>query len=247
MSDDPRLIREEVERLSDRLRLLSEEFQNFAYVVSHDLKEPLRSLNNSVQLLERLCGDGLEPKARQCIRFATEATTRLYRLLDGLVAYSSAARGAEVREDVSFEALLRDVLSASRLAISESGAVVTQGKLPQAHGVRAQLFQVLYHLLNNAIRYRSERPLVIYVEGKKAGSEIRFSVADNGQGIDPKQFDRIFGIFQRAAPPSEDASGIGLAICRTVIQQHGGRIWVESEPSQGATFFFTLPAMEGET
>jgi len=234
----------------DELARSNAELQQFAYVASHDLQEPLRMIGSYTQLLERRYGDKLDRDAHEFMDFIVDGATRMKQLIEDLLAYSRVGtRGKELRP-VQAQAILERVLINLRGAVEQSGAAITYGPLPEVRADDTQLAQLLQNLIANAIKFRKkdEAPR-IHVGAEDAGDEWRFAVADNGIGIEPQYFDRIFMVFQRLHTQDEyPGTGIGLAICRKVVERHRGRIWVESAYGKGSTFRFTLPKIQkGET
>jgi light-regulated signal transduction histidine kinase (bacteriophytochrome) len=226
------------------------ELQQFAYVASHDLQEPLRMIGSYTQLLERRYGDRLDQDAREFMGFIVDGATRMKQLIEDLLAYSRVGtRGKEMRP-VQAQAVLDKALVNLRAAVEQSAAAVTHESLPEVNADDAQLAQLLQNLIGNAIKFRrkDEAPR-IHVGVEDGGDEWHFSVADNGIGIEPQYFERIFLVFQRLHTQDEyPGTGIGLAICRKVVERHSGRIWVESAYGEGSTFHFTLPKIQkGET
>jgi light-regulated signal transduction histidine kinase (bacteriophytochrome) len=234
----------------DELARSNAELQQFAYVASHDLQEPLRMIGSYTQLLERRYGDKLDQDAHEFMDFIVDGATRMKQLIEDLLAYSRVGtRGRELRP-VQAQAVLDKALVNLRAALEQSGATVTRDPLPEVNADDTQLAQLLQNLIANAIKFRKkdEAPR-IHVGAEDAGDEWRFSVADNGIGIEPQYFDRIFLVFQRLHTQDEyPGTGIGLAICRKVVERHRGRIWVESAYGKGSAFRFTFPKIQkGET
>jgi PAS domain S-box-containing protein len=226
------------------------ELQQFAYVASHDLQEPLRMIGSYTQLLERRYGDKLDRDAREFMDFIVDGATRMKQLIEDLLAYSRVGTRGKEPQPVQAQTVLDKVLVNLRAAVEKSGAAVTHDRLPEVSADDTQLAQLLQNLIANAIKFRKEDEAPrIHVGAEEAGDEWRFSVADNGIGIEPQYFDRIFLVFQRLHTQDEyPGTGIGLAICRKVAERHRGRIWVESEYGKGSTFRFTLPKIQkGET
>ena len=238
------------QRVAERtaeLQRSNEELQQFAYVVSHDLQEPLRVVASYVQQLAERYQDKLEAEANELISYALDGARRMQQLIVDLLAYSRIDTTGQEFAPTDCEGVLQRVLSDLRVAIEESGAEVTHDPLPQVMADNVQLGQVLQNLLGNAIKFRSQEPPRIHVSARQEGQQWVFSVRDNGIGINPRYAERIFGIFERLHPRTEyPGTGIGLAICKKIVERHGGQIWVESEPGKGAAFFFTLP-IKGST
>ena len=234
----------------DELARSNAELQQFAYVASHDLQEPLRMIGSYTQLLERRYGDKLDSDAREFMDFIVDGATRMKQLIEDLLAYSRVGtRGKELRV-VQAQGALERALINLRASIEASGATVTHDALPEVNADDTQLTQLLQNLVGNAIKFRKQDGAPrIHVGAQDAGDEWRFSVSDNGIGIEPQYFERIFMVFQRLHTRDEySGTGIGLAICKKVVDRHHGRIWVESVPGKGSTFVFTLPkTQKGET
>ncbi|HEY7062060.1 MAG TPA: ATP-binding protein [Chloroflexota bacterium] len=241
-------LRRTAERLAQQtaeLERSNAELQQFAYVASHDLQEPLRMVASYTQLLARRYGDKLDDDAREFIDFAVDGARRMQALINDLLAYSRVGtRGAEFAP-TDCNAVVDQVVADLGAAIEDERAVVTRGDLPTVLADATQLQQLLQNLIANAIKFHGERPPRVAVTAERRASEWLFSVRDNGIGIDPEYADRIFVIFQRLHSRAEyPGTGIGLAICKKIVERHGGRIWMESTPGEGTTFCFTLPMRE---
>ena len=231
-----------VQTMAEDLRRSNAELEQFAYVASHDLQEPLRMVTSFVQLLAQRYRGKLDEDADAFIGYAVDGAKRMQHLINDLLAYSRLGTRGSPFTLVSMEALLRDAQQDLQIAIEESRAQISHDSLPELYGDPSQLGAVLQNLLSNAIKYRGADAPQIHVSVRRQRNEWVFSVRDNGIGIDPKFAERIFIIFQRLhAPGAYPGTGIGLAVCKRILQRHGGEIWVESFPGQGATFYFTLP------
>lgn len=230
----------------EELARSNDELEKFAYVASHDLQEPLRMVTSYLQLLERRYRDALDDKADMYIHYAVEGAARMKDLISGLLAYSRVGTRGQPFETVSSRQVISHVLDNLQPLIAESQAVIQADRLPDVVGDRIQLEQLFQNLLVNAIKFRSDAPPRITIGVERDGERWQFAVRDNGIGIDPAYNQRIFVIFQRLHHRRDyDGTGIGLAICKKIVERHNGAIWVESRPGDGATFFFTLPAAEG--
>jgi light-regulated signal transduction histidine kinase (bacteriophytochrome) len=225
------------------LKRSNEELQQFAYVSSHDLQEPLRMVASYTQLLAKRYKGRLDSNADEFIAFAVDGCNRMQGLIRDLLAYSRAGTNGKAFCEVSAEDALQGALTNLRIAIEQSGAVVSHDSLPAIMTDETQLTQVFQNLVGNAIKYRSAEVPRVHVSATKNGdNEWIFSVRDNGLGIAPQYFERIFIIFQRLHGRDEfEGTGIGLAICKKVLERLGGRIWVESQLGTGSTFYFALP------
>jgi PAS domain S-box-containing protein len=214
----------------------------FGYVASHDLQEPLRAVASCVQLLQKRYQGQLDARADEFIAHSVAGIKRMETLIDDLLAYSRVSTQARPPAQTDSGAVLENVLANLALAISESGAVVTHDPLPLVEADSTQLAQVLQNLIANAIKFHARANPAIHIGVESTPGMWTFSVADNGIGIEPQYFDRIFQVFQRLHTRNEyQGTGIGLAICKKIVERHGGRIWIESRPGHGSTFRFTLP------
>jgi PAS domain S-box-containing protein len=225
------------------LKRSNEELQQFAYVSSHDLQEPLRMVASYTQLLAKRYKGRLDSDADEFIAFAVDGCNRMQGLIRDLLAYSRAGTTGKALCEVAGEDALQRALRNLLITIEQSGAVVSHDSLPAIRTDETQLTQVFQNLVGNAIKYRSAEVPRVHVSAKKnGGNEWIFSVRDNGLGIAPQYFERIFILFQRLHGRNEfEGTGIGLAICKKVLERLGGRIWVESQPEKGSTFYFALP------
>ena len=228
------------------LKRSNQELEQFAYVASHDLQEPLRMVASYTQLLERRYESRLDANAREFMAYIVDGATRMKQLIEDLLAYSRVGtKGAEF-EPASVEAALRRALYNLRTAIEEAGAAVTHDALPTLPADEGQLAQLLQNLMGNALKFRSASVPRIHIGVSEKETDWQFEVRDNGIGIEPQYYERIFMVFQRLHNKGEyPGTGIGLAICKKVVERHGGRIWVESRPGEGSSFYFTLPKERG--
>ncbi len=219
------------------------DLEQFAYVASHDLQEPLRMVSSYVQLLATRYQGQLDPRADKYIHYAVEGATRMQALIAGLLEYSRLGQQAR-RERVETSGVLQFVLANLKSSLEDSRAVVTCDFLPPVVGDFRQLVQLFQNLLSNALKFRRQGEIPrVHVSGARDGPACLFQVRDNGIGMDNKYIDRIFVIFQRLHTRAEyPGTGIGLSVCKKIVEKHGGRIWVESELGKGSTFFFTLEA-----
>jgi PAS domain S-box-containing protein len=233
---------EEARRNAAELARSNAELEQFAYVASHDLQEPLRAVASCVQLLQKRYGGKLDARADEFISHAVEGTKRMQALITDLLAYSRVGTHVQPFELVDCAEVLAEAMANLTFAIEESGATVVPGALPKLMADGSQLAQVFQNLIGNAIKFHGERKPEIRVTAERQGSEWVFSVADNGIGIEPQYFERVFRVFQRLHTRARyPGTGIGLAICKKIIERHGGRIWIESRLGEGTTFLFSLP------
>lgn len=238
--------REELARTNVELERANADLEQFAYVASHDLQEPLRTVAGFARLLTDSYRDRLDDEANGFIEFIVDGVARMEALIQGLLAYSRLKTEDKDPEPVDIETVVGLVSTDLRAAIDAAEAVVTHGRLPTVIGDPIQLTELFQNLVSNAIKFRRLDPLRVHVSVSREDDEWTFSVQDNGIGIDPKDAERIFEIFQRLHPRDVYAgTGIGLAVCRLIVERHGGRVWVESEAGKGSTFRFTLPAHAG--
>jgi PAS domain S-box-containing protein len=232
----------------EELKRSNAELEQFAYVASHDLQEPLRMVSSYTQLLLRRFGERFDGDSREFMGYIVDGAARMKQLIEDLLAYSRVGtRGKEFRE-VELEEALRRAVSNLRTAIEEAGAAVTWDSLPTVMADDMQLTQLFQNLIGNALKFRSASVPRIHVFcSQQSGGGVHIMVRDNGIGIEAQYFERIFMVFQRLHNKAEyPGTGIGLAICKKVVERHGGRIWVESRPGDGSAFHFTLPKSQGE-
>jgi signal transduction histidine kinase len=234
---------EDLARKNDELARSNADLEQFAYVASHDLQEPLRMVTAYTQLLSERYRGRLDETADKFIGYASEGAQRMQVLIQDLLAFSRVGRNTTGTGSVDCEALMPEVLQILGSAIEESGAVVTHGQLPVVQADRTQMAQLLQNLIGNAIKFRGTEPPLVSVQAEKSGPQWLFSVNDNGIGIAPEYAENIFVVFQRLHARNEyPGNGIGLAICKKIVERNGGKIWVESQPGCGSSFKFTLPS-----
>jgi signal transduction histidine kinase len=236
-------------RTTAELERSNKELQQFAYVASHDLQEPLRMVASYTQLLQRRYQGRLDKDADEFIGYAVGGAVRMQSLINDLLTYSRVSTATRPMGPVDLEAVLDTVLLNLKVATEEAKATVVRDRLPTVEGDRSQLVQLLQNLLGNALKFRAkDRACQVAISVQEAAGHWTFAVRDNGIGIERQYFDRLFVIFQRLHARDEyEGTGIGLAVCKKIVERHGGRIWVESEPGKGSTFSFTLPARTGKT
>ncbi|OIB55457.1 PAS domain-containing sensor histidine kinase [Natrialba sp. SSL1] len=228
-----------------RLEESNERLQQFAHVASHDLQEPLRMVTRYLQLLESRYGDDLDDDAETFIEFAVDGAERMEAMIEGLLAYSRVETQGASFDSVDLNAVLDDVLTDLSVRIDETDAEITAEPLPTVSGDASQLRQLFQNLLENALQYSGEENPRVTLSATRDEDEWILSVSDEGIGIDHEETDRVFEVFQRLHSHEEyEGAGIGLALCRRVVERHGGDIWVDSDPEAGSTFSFTLPAAD---
>ncbi len=249
----------------------NKDLEQFAYVASHDLQEPLRMVASYTQLLAKRYQDKLDADANEFIGYAVDGANRMQKMINDLLSYSRVGTRGKLFETVDCTAILSQALTNLKMAIEETGAVITHDPLPTMTGDESQLVQLFQNLIDNAIKFRGKETPDIHIsathesrktmdDGRETIDQLRtarlsspksqpsklkedwvFSVRDNGIGIDPQDKERIFTIFQRLHGRNYSGTGIGLSICKRIVDRHAGRIWVESEPEKGSTFYFTIP------
>jgi signal transduction histidine kinase/DNA-binding LacI/PurR family transcriptional regulator len=240
-------IRQSNEELQERAAELAEvnaQLEQFAYVASHDLQEPLRMVTSYLQLVEKRYKDKLDTDAEEFIGYAVDGAARMKRMINDLLAYSRVTTRGQPLEPTRCEDSLALALSNLEVAIKNSDAVITQDPLPTVMADSTQLMIVFQNLIENAIKFRADRRPHIHISARRQEDEWLLSIQDNGIGIAPEFLERVFAIFSRLHPHTKyPGTGIGLAICKRVTERHGGHIWAESQPGEGTTFFFTIPAL----
>jgi len=227
----------------EALRRANDDLQQFAYSASHDLREPIRNVTVYSEMIATRYRDVIDAEGQMFLGFLVEGGRRLAMLVNGLLAYTSAGTAELPQAQADSNAVLKHSLRSLAEAIRESGGEVTYDPLPEVYMGEAHLQQVLQNLISNALKYRDQNPPRIHISAFRQSSDWCFSVKDNGIGIDPQYKEKIFGLFKRLQHDRNyDGTGIGLAICKRVLERYGGRIWVESEVGKGSTFFFTIPS-----
>jgi PAS domain S-box-containing protein len=240
-NDDLILAQDSLTELVNRLKRSNKELEQFAYVASHDLQEPLRMVASFTQLLERRYKSQLDEDADDYIGFIVEGANRMKYLIDDLLAFSRLNTESKEFEPILMEVALDNVLINLKASIKDNKAQITHDPLPTINGDPSQIHQALQNLIANAIKFHGNKPPKIHISAEDSGGEWLFSIDDNGIGIDPEHKDQIFKIFKRLHIREEyPGTGIGLAICKRIVERHGGHIWVESEEGKGSTFYFTL-------
>ena len=236
----------EIKRYAADLKISNDELQQFAYVASHDLQEPLRMISSYLQLIEYRYKDKLDKDADEFIAYAVDGAKRLQDLIDSLLEYSRVGTKGKSFELVDSGYILEQTLINLKVAIEESGALITNDPLPTIMADSTQIVQLFQNLIGNAIKFRGKETLRVHISAELKENEWVFLVRDNGVGIESQYKERIFNIFQRLHGRDYFGTGIGLAICKRIAERHGGRIWVESEPGKGSMFYFTIPLRGGE-
>ena len=230
-----------LEKTNQALIQSNEELHQFAYVASHDLQEPLRMVSSYLSLLMKRYKDKLDSDAREFIDFAVDGAQRMQTMINDLLQYSRITTRGKPFEKTDLEQVLETVLVNLKISIEESKAKITHDTLPKVLVDRTQMERLLQNLIGNAIKYADNRKPKIHISAKKKKEAYTFSIQDNGIGIEDEFKEKIFGIFQRLHTREEySGTGIGLAICKKIVERHGGRIWVDSEKGRGSTFKFTI-------
>lgn len=228
-------------KLNEDLLRSNKDLEQFAYVASHDLQEPLRMVSSFTQLLERRYNDKLDDEAKEYIRFAVDGSKHMYKLLNGLLAYSRIQSKGQEFTKIHMNDVLEKIKQSLSLKIAESKAILNVRKLPVLFADESQMIQLFQNLIGNCLKFTKKIP-VITISSKANSDCYIFSIKDNGIGIESQYFDRIFRIFQRLHSREDyEGTGIGLAICKRIVERHGGDIWLESKPGKGSTFFFSIP------
>jgi len=229
-------------RYAQELTRSNAELEQFSYVASHDLQAPLSTIAGYAQLLEKRCHNQLDAQGNKFIRNIVNSCERMQALIDDLLEYSRVGRSEKPFDVIDCNLVFEDACANLQLAIRQDRASVTRGDLPRVRGDSFQLLQLFQNLIGNAIKYRSSEAPMVHVGASRQGDSWVFSVQDNGIGIAEQYHPRIFQLFQRLHSEKQySGTGIGLAICQRIVERHGGRLWVESEPNRGSTFYFSIP------
>jgi len=237
----------ELQSYMQRLEQSNQALREFAYIASHDLQEPLRTVSSFVQLLERRHKGKLGSDADQYISYAVDGARRMKSLIDDLLQYSKLDTQGNPFEPTDMERVLKKTISSLRAGIENSGAIISHDPLPTLPVDPSQMARLFQNLIGNALKFHGVEPLKIHVSAQSRNGEWLFSIKDNGIGMDKKFSERIFKIFQRLHTKEEyPGTGIGLAVCKKIVERHGGKIWVESALGEGATFYFTVPVIRGD-
>lgn len=233
---------------TEELERSNAELEQFAYVASHDLQEPLRTVASYTQLLARRYKDKLDSDANEFIEYIVGGATRMQDLINDLLSYSRVGTRGEEFNETDMGEIIASVIQNLDLRIKDTGATITYDKMPTVIADDRQLLQLLQNLVSNALKFHGDQAPKVHIGVKQDAEDYVFSVNDNGIGMDPDYYERIFLIFQRLhGREAYPGTGIGLAICKKIVQRHGGRIWVESMPGAGSTFYFTIPVNREES
>jgi len=236
---------DDLKRIMDDLKRSNEELEQFAYVASHDLQEPLRMVASFTQLLQTRYQDKLDDDANDFINYAVDGANRMQSLIKDLLIFSRVGTRGKPFKATDMNVILQDVLENIMQSTKETDATITNDPLPVVIADNSQMIQLLQNLISNTIKFHGDEPPRIHVSGEVKVNEWIFSVKDNGIGIDSKYFEKIFVIFQRLHKKEKyQGTGIGLAVCKKIVQRHGGKMWVESELGKGSTFYFTINKTE---
>jgi two-component system, chemotaxis family, sensor kinase Cph1 len=243
---EDKIAKEILNHLTNELKRSNEDLKQFAFAASHDLQEPLRGIEGFVRLFEKRYKGKLDEKADEYIDYVVNDVNRMQMLIKDLLEYSRVSVKDKVFSPVNCSVALEQALHNLRSALEESGTELTYDLLPTVMGDEAQLSRLFLNLIGNAIKFHDKEPLKIDISSHREDNEWIFSIRDNGIGIFPDQAERIFIIFQRLHSRQEyPGTGVGLAICKKIVERHGGRIWVDSEHEKGSTFYFTIPDRQG--
>jgi signal transduction histidine kinase len=238
---------EELDQKARQLQASNTELQEFAHVVSHDLQEPLRSIRGFAQLIARRYNGQLDEDGHEFLQYITDSSTRMNSMIQGLLAYSRLGHADQHAEVFSLSEAVEWAQSNLTMAIEECEATIEVGELPKVKGNRLQFCQLMQNLLGNALKYKGQEKPIIRITSRKQGSEHIITVADNGVGIGPEFQHRIFGLFKRAHGNDYPGAGVGLALCKKIVERHGGQIWVESSLGKGSQFHIRIPEIKSDS
>jgi signal transduction histidine kinase len=240
-------LEQKVEERTVELTRSNADLAQFAYVASHDLQEPLRMVSSYMQLIEQRYKDKLDAAGTEFMNYAVNGATRMQTMINDLLTFSRVGTRGKPFEPTDCEVILDQTLANLQMAIEESQAIITHDPLPTVMSDDTQIVLLFQNLIGNAVKFRTQEQMRVHISAQAKGREWVFSVRDNGIGIDPQYFERLFVIFQRLHSKEEyPGTGIGLAVCKRVVERHGGKIWVESQPGQGSTFYFAIPKKGGK-
>jgi len=244
--DEQDRLRMENESLKNSLEKMTQEMNQFSYIVSHDLQAPLRTITGFMELLVKRYSDKLDDAARQYIDYAVKGTVKVQRLVFDLLEYSRLNTSIKETGEVDLNEILAEVKEKYKADIESTGAILHCDKLPVVNASRKQMIQLFGHLLDNALKFRNESVPDINISVKTDNDKWKFCVKDNGIGIDPAFFEKIFIVFRRLYSDESKfkGTGIGLALCKRIAELHGGAIWIESESGKGSSFYFTIPVIK---
>lgn len=236
------ILNDSLEKRARELAESNEELERFAYVASHDLQEPLRMITSFLQLLEKKYKNQLDSKGNEYIAYAVDGAERMKKLILDLLEYSRVNTATVQKEEIDLNIILADILLTYNNLLSQTNGSITSSKLPVVFANKTQILQVFQNLIGNAFKYKGNEDPVIKISYEEETTFFRFSISDNGIGIDPKFYNKIFIIFQRLHTREHySGTGIGLSICKKIVEKHGGKLWVNSALGLGSTFYFTLP------
>ena len=244
---DRRRVEAERDRKTAELARSNAELERFAYIASHDLQEPLRTMHSFAQLLERRMNGNQDEEVSECLHFIVDSALRMRRIILDLLEFSRLGQAAANIREVSIAAVIESVVENLAIAIAECGATLEISDLPIVSADETQMIQLFQNLIGNAIKFRDTAPPRIRIHAAVESDQWICSVSDNGPGIAPEYFDTVFQAFKRLHGKEVPGTGIGLAVCRRIVENHNGRIWVESAPGEGATFRFALPLKQPRT
>lgn len=242
-----KIVRRALAEASEELRRSNADLEQFAHVVAHDLQEPLRTVVSYTQLFAERHNGALDERSEKYARYILEGATRLQQIIKGLLAYARVGSQGNSLARVNSKAVVDEVLASLKTAIEEGAAEIVCGPLPVVSADRLQLGQVFQNIIANALRFHGEAPLHLHIGADRSNDAWVFRIEDNGIGIEAQYAERIFQMFQRLHPRERyPGTGIGLSIAKKIVDRHGGRIWFESMPGRGSTFYFTIPSGQGE-